>query len=160
MEITRSDFQDALKAYLKDNDITITALARKVGKDPTSVGDWIRHGIRRDDIRHKIADDHPWLFNREGKLSQKEVIDKPEKRTDPNQSLLSLIKSEQARSGILVLKAILMWFLFEASAEERNQFRDSIGEDWKNFLELTRAMTGETAFEVAKQEGRLEWCQK
>lgn len=56
---------------------------------------------------------------------------------------ISAIKTEQAQETILYLTAVLEWFLLKATAEERNQFRDTLGKNWERFLELTRAMQRE-----------------
>jgi len=63
-------------------------------------------------------------------------------------------KIDQARRHIGELSEILDWFLFTGSTEERHFFRDELAESWKDLLWLTRAMTGETAFEIQKREGR------
>jgi hypothetical protein len=63
-------------------------------------------------------------------------------------------KIDQARRHIGELSEILDWFLFSGSIEERNFFRDELGESWKDLLWFTRSMTGETAFEIQKREGR------
>jgi hypothetical protein len=156
--ITSAGFQEAIKEYLKRNDSTIATLAQRIGKSDRTVGDWIRLGIKRDDYRQKIVDEYPWLFN-QNESGQIAVPVRVSEADTARQNLLVLLKTEHARPALGNLTAILVWFLFKASAEDRNQFRDMLGDDWKQFLELTRAMTNETAFEVTKNEGRLEWCQ-
>lgn len=159
--ITEAGFQDAIKAYLKRNDLTIAALALKINKSDRTVGDWIRLGIKRDHVRQRIVDEYPWLFERSDDGAQATSVTQTHKSVadDSRKRMLVLFKTELAHPSILYLSSVLAWFLFDATAEERNEFRDTLGDDWKQFLELTRAMTNETAFEVAKSEGRLEWCQ-
>ena len=157
MTMDSAQFQEAIKRYLIENHINGTQLADKVGKPVSTVGDWIRNGIKRERDRKRIIEEFPWLFD---SIVQPLVIPDKVPSNHSHQQLLVMIKIEQASPALHHLKAILEWFLFHASAQDRDHFRKSFGDDWKNFLELTRAMTGETAFEVTKQEGRLEWCQK
>ena len=165
--LTRSDFQAALRRYLEVNKMNITALARRLGRGESTVGDWVRLGIQRDEHRQKVIEQYPQIFNsspNSNVRSNREVSIPPAQPAVVldmvDRRLLVLIKTEQVQPAILHISLVLKWFLFKASAEERNRFRDDLGSDWQNFLELTRAMTNETAFEVTKQEGRLEWCQK
>ena len=158
MQITREGFQESLKDYLKENDISISDLARRIGKSDRTVGDWIRLGIKLDSRRQEIITEYPWLFTKEISATESPMLPMEKSVSSFDHKVLVLIKTEQAMSTVLYLMANLQWFLFEASAEDRNSFRDSMGDDWKNFLELTRAMTGEMAFEVTRQEGRLDWC--
>ena len=154
MTLSDTQFQEAIKNYLKSNSLNIASLARKASLSESTVGDWVRKGVKSEARRKQIVAEYPWLFDsgvKEERTPLRQLADK---------SLLVLIKTEQAHSSVLSLTATLVWFLFKASAEDRDYFRDWLGDDWKNFLELTRAMTGETAFEVTKQEGRLQWFQK
>lgn len=156
--ITDTEFQAAVKGYLRNEHFSIAELSRKVGKGKSTVGDWIRTGIKRDEVRQKIVDQYPWLFNSNESESGLEAVSVPVTGADiARQSLLVLLKTEQARSVILQLRSILAWFLFQASSDDRNQFRDMLGDEWKQFLKLTIAMTNEKAFDLAQKEGELKW---
>lgn len=154
--ISTAEFQGAITKYLKSEDFSIAKLARKIGKDRTTIGDWIRTGIKRDKVRHKIVKQYPWLFNSSGNSSAVASVQVSEPDA-ARQSLLVLLKTEQACLALLQLQSILTWFLFRASPDDRNQFRDMLGDEWKSFLKLTLAMTNEKAFELAQREGELKW---
>lgn len=153
--LTADEFKEAIDRYLTTNKMTIAALAQRLGKGETTVGDWRRGGIKSDEGRQQIIAAHPWLFE-----PGAETPAPPTRASGKNgtHDTLVLIKTEQARLELLALRSLLIWFLFDASADERHQFRDNLGDEWKHFLELTRAMTNETAFGMANTEGRLEWC--
>jgi|SRR3989344_916196 len=153
------DFMSAVKGYIEKEGITTAELARKLNKPGQTVGDWIRKGVRRECTRVRLMAEHPELFQGYTAPKQSEEVVRPPliKNNGPDhRSMFVLVKIEHARSQTIVFQDLLHWFLFEASAEERNQFRDSLGENWKQFLELTRAMTGERAFEIAKEERRIK----
>lgn len=156
--VTADQFKAAIEKHMRDKNLTLAALARKLGKGESTVGEWRQTGIKRDSTRQQLVAQYPWLFNPDSSDSEP-VPARVSEADAARQNLLVLMKTEQARPALLNLTAILTWFLFKASADERNQFRDMLGDDWPHFLELTRAMTNETAFEITKQEGRLEWTQ-
>lgn len=156
--MTNEEFRAAINSYREREHLSILGLAQKLKKNDSTVGDWVHKGIKRDSYRQRVIEQYPEIFDQhKQEVAVQAVVDlDPTRRHD----LLVLLKTEQALPAVLNLTAILIWFLFKASVEQRNYFRDTLGDDWKHFLELTRAMTGETAFEVTKQEGRLEWCKK
>src|SRR5437868_2054597 len=132
--MTINQFQDAVKKYRDNHGLSISELATKLGKGESTVRDWIRLGIKTDDIRQKTVEKYPWLF--EAVTDQASVAG-----LDGNkQSFLMLLKTDHAHLAVSQLTIVLRWFLFQASTVERNYFRDTLGEDWKHFLDLTRAM--------------------
>ena len=138
----------ALRSYRDSNSLTTAELARRIGKPDSTVGDWIKHGIKRDDVREEIVQQYPQILgsgstaaeNLGSTLSTGNSFD---------------FKIETARLSVGYLSGLLEWFLYTATREERNRFRDELGNQWKHFLELTRGMTSEAAFDVAKSERRL-----
>lgn len=160
--LTSEQFREALKRYLQDENLSVNALARNLGKPRSTVKQWVQSGVSRDKDRLRIISEHPQIFGDEAAgeatLKAPAPVRKSAQVADTH-ALLVFIKTEQARSLLLNLRTTLVWFLFKASAVERNAFRDELGDEWSNFLELTRAMTNETAFEITKNEGRLDWCQ-
>lgn len=158
MELTNDQFKNALRSYLEREKISALELSRRVKKGDSTIGDWLKRGIIRDAIRQQVVDKYPWLF---GGVAVIEVL----KGTtlvsnDPLHGILISVKTKHVGLWIESLGDILKWFLFSATAEERNAFRDSLGDDWTNFLELTRALTNEQAFQITLQEGRLDWCKQ
>lgn len=160
--LTSEQFQEVLRQYLQGENLSVNALARRIGKPRSTVKQWVQSGVSRDKDRLRIISEHPQIFNGEavGEVTLKAPVPvRKSVQVADTHSLLVFMRTEQARSLLLNLRVTLVWFLFKASAEERNTFRDELGDEWSNFLELTRAMTNETAFEITKSEGRLDWCQ-
>lgn len=150
-------FVDALKQYASGRGLNITQLADQIKKERRTVSYWLHNGMNNDLVRNKIVSDFPEIF--EGyKPSENLEISEPDNSVKKKtvDQFGSIIKIEMARQNIVYLSSILDWFLYETSVEEREHFRKELGDSWKQFLELTRGMTGETAFEVAKKEGRLK----
>lgn len=157
MTLTTEEFRIALHNYLGRENINASDLARLIGKPVNTVGDWVRRGVKRERDRQRIVEAYPQVF---GVVATGKSIMPSQLTQPPDLGFSSILKTEMARMVIQNLSALLDWFLFEASADERNHFRDQLGDDWKHLLELSRAMTNETAFDVIKQEGRLAWRQK
>lgn len=157
MTLTTEEFRAALLNYIQSENITAADLARRIGKPINTVGDWVRHGVKRERDRQRIVEAYPQVF---GVVATGKSIMPSQLAQPPDLGFSSILKTEMARMVIQNLSALLDWFLFEASVDERNHFRDQLGDDWKHLLELSRAMTSETAFDVTKQEGRLAWRQK
>ncbi|MDP4001817.1 MAG: hypothetical protein Q8P69_02105 [bacterium] len=157
MTLTFEEFRVALQSHLERENINASDLARRIGRPINTVGDWVRHGVKRERDRQRIIETYPHIFRIEA-TGKSTIPEQPIQ--SPDLGFSSILKTEMARMVIQNLSALLDWFLFEASKEERNHFRDQLGDDWKHLLELSRAMTSETAFDVTKQEGRLAWRQK
>ena len=167
--ITNEQFMADLKRYLTKNEMTQKELAAKVQRAQPTVAGWKQVGLVDDATRRKVVDAYPWLFSSNGSSSDDSSKGEVEEQSSPAaaakanvaRGLQASVKTEFARQYVACLGEILAWFLFSATREEREQFRENLGDAWKDFLELTRGMTGETAFEIAKQEGRLEkWEQR
>lgn len=60
-----------------------------------------------------------------------------------------------ARMNITNLMFIFEWLVYDVSAQERNQFRDTLGAEWENFMNLARALVNEKSREVGFTEKRL-----
>mgnify|MGYP001616162680 CR=1 FL=1 len=76
----------------------------------------------------------------------------PAKAVDP---VMNRVNQILAKEHIYALSRLLLWFLFEANAEQRQELRESLGEDGEVFQNLVRAMAGEMAFKVLSDEGKL-----
>lgn len=155
---TAEEFKAAIQSYLKTHKMSVGQLAKKISRPRTSIEHWYYHGVKREGDRRKIQKQYPWLFNSSSGEVPSEIPPSPHVPQENAELKFTLaIKTERAHEMILYLTALLEWFLFKATAEERNQFRDALGKNWEHFLGLTRAMTNEKAFEIAKQEGELKW---
>lgn len=141
-------FMEAVRSHCRDKGITIAGLAKSIGIPRGTVSGWANKGVRDDKVRDKLVEQYPQIFgggksvvgNLGAVLSGVGGID---------------FKIEAARFSVGYLSGLLDWFLYTATREERNRFRDELGNQWKHFLELTRGMTSEAAFDVAKSERRL-----
>lgn len=160
MLVTNELFIALIRKHKADSGRSISAYAELIGRPLGTVKTWIHKGVIKDTYRQKVVEEFPEIFSGDTIISlPSEVVPVP-KKSEKVGNMLVLVKTELARIQIQSLTSILGWFLFEASAEDRNSFRDAMGDDWTQFLELTRAMTGETAFEVTKNEGRLDWWKR
>lgn len=127
----------------------------------------IRLGIRRTTIRDwRIKGNMP---NEEHQIVVNAFLEKQEEQVQippielpsaPDRSRQSVekvelfTKKEFVKGHISNLSNLFWWFLFRANTEEREELREEIGEDkWTWFLDLARAMTSETAFNVMEKEG-------
>ncbi len=158
---SQEEFRAAVKSFMAANSIGPTELARRTGESRKKVENWTYYGIKTQSKIDAVVAQYPWLFESNGNVPQEVPTEGTGAKGNtapvplhPDRKLLGLIKTEQVRLNILCLAATLEWFLFEASAEERHLFRDTLGDSWKDFVWLTRAMIGEAAFEIAQQDGR------
>lgn len=148
------DFKAAIQNYCHAHNITFKQLGERIGEPRRTVSRWANEGIKTNNVRQRVVEKYPFLFSAE---AQAGIVPPAPTAAPANREILLTVKVEQARPAVLCLSSVLTWFLFSASAEERNRFRDELGDDWQHILELTRAMTGEKAFEVTIREGRLSW---
>jgi hypothetical protein len=146
--LSNEDFQQKLREYIAENRLGgPVGLARHLQRPQSTVGDWLYKGVLDDGRRARVIRELPQIFNHHedsfvatGTLSG---------------SVLARLKVELVQERVSILSGYLEWFLFQASELEREQLRNTLGEKWNHFLELTRAMTSERAFEMAQEEGRL-----
>lgn len=162
---TTEQFVEAVNQYAQKTGVSRNKLAGQIGKPRQTVDDWFKKGIKRKPARDRIIAEYPEIFDGYEPLDQPPVaststatVEIPHEHTHTftDHEVLALVKTERAHHDISSLTETLQWFLFQATSADRNKFRDSLGETWKYFLELTRAMTGEKAYEIAKQEGRIK----
>lgn len=155
---TAKEFAAAIKSYCKANSLTLTTLATQIGRPVGTVEDWMYRGLKSPEAQERVMRDFPWLFSAiPASVSAKQaepLVGGCSYSNHPIECQL-LMKLELARQGVVLLSDILQWFV-NASPKERERFRDELGQVWKKFLELTRAMTGERALELALQEGRVK----
>lgn len=157
MEIRNAqDFAMFLRWYAEKHGLTRTAFAKIVGRPHQTVGHWFIDGIKPEPHREKIMAEFPEIF------SESRNMPRPANNhdllaatsIDHSKQMTLVMKVELGRQGTLILSDILEWFI-NSTPEERHRFREELGEIWKNFLELTRAMTGEQALKMAVQERRV-----
>lgn len=164
MILSNEEFISILRKKMEDSGLNQSEFARRLGEKRESVLQWRRDGIKRDKVRQRVISAHPELFSSDGIHADTELVPveiPKRKKADAIQQMRTAVKTEFARHHVASLENILVWFLFQATSEERNQFRDDLGDAWKEFLSLTRAMTGETALEITKGEGGLQkWEQE
>lgn len=162
---TTEQFAEAVRQYAQKVGLTRSKLADQIGKPRQTVDDWFKKGVKRKSARDRIIAEHPEIFDGFQSLDKTPAdstsaataeIPHEHTHTFTDQEVFALVKTERAHHDISSLTETLQWFLFQATPNDRNKFRDSLGETWKYFLELTRAMTGEKAYEIAKQEGRIK----
>jgi hypothetical protein len=169
--MNNEQFRDTVKQYLEVNGISQFGLAKRIGVSPQTISNWIQRGCVTDDGRARIVGKYPFLFAIQGQGEQLDDLPLSVSRAtlcpleriakDSIRPVQTFVKTEFARQHVASLSEILVWFLFKATSEERQQFRDELGEEWRNFLSLTRAMTGELAFKVIEEEGALQkWGQQ
>jgi len=141
-------FMEAVRSHCNAKGISIADLARSINTPRGTVSGWANKGIQNDKAREKIVEKYPQIFGG-GQTAT----------ASPSMALPSAsnsdFKIETARLAVGYLSGLLEWYLYTATREERNRFRDELGNQWKHFLELTRGMTSEAAFDVAKSERRL-----
>lgn len=159
---SNEDFKAAIKSYIVARGFHGAGeLAKELGIPSGTIEDWGYRGLKSEGGRRRIVERHPQLFTANGSLPPTKASVSPNpipprEDSHPDRKIVVIVKAEVVRGDVAALTKRLEWFLYQASPEERNQFRDVLGEDWKHFLELCRAMTGETAFEIAKKEGRIQ----
>ena len=139
-----------LKDYLSEHNLNRKELSRELGVPESTLNDWINKDIPFKRIRAKyrkiLRDKFPEVFEETtAGVSETKVI--PSSNLD--------LKIQYSRLLILQISMILESLIFNGSTEKRNYFRASLGKEWLWFIELTRAMVGEKALEVIKEEGRL-----
>lgn len=170
--LTNEEFKQELLGYMKRAQLTQSQVAELIGRSKSTICDWVKKGIRPDNLRMKTVRQYPEIFlqykNGEGSaktepepvvLAEEKSLEKSAVSQDISQIQL-LLKTELARTFLASLVGILVWFL-KASESDRDTFRKELGESWSDLLNLTRALTGSMAFEVIKREGGLDkWLQR
>ena len=137
-----------LQEYRKGKRLTVVQMANELGVPKWSLEKWMYYGvIPRQRYRGILEQKFPGIFADE----QQQLADVEKAKSVVNSAEVS-VNISLARVYIAALGRTFLWFLFEASAEERNQFREKLGEEWNRFFDLCRAMLGEKAFEVVKRE--------
>lgn len=150
--MTNEQFMAAFRSFIKSEGIGIQELANRLNKPLGTVNRWVYLGIKKESWRKKIVDRYPHIFQTSPVTN---VLDKSnDKMTDVLREVVVLIKIEQALMLIVGLSDVLNWFLFEATQDERNRFRDSIP-NWSRIRNMVTAMTNEHTLEVIKNEGGL-----
>lgn len=156
--MTNEQFKATLRNFAAAHGMTQAVVAQKIGKPRQTVGHWFSTGIKPDDIRARVIAEHPDIFSAEY-VPKEEALPlqtEPSVASAPAVSdMRTLVRIELARQVIANLTENLQYFI-NASADERNRFRDELGDHWKDFLELTRAMTGENALKIARDERRIK----
>jgi hypothetical protein len=171
--VTNDQFIEGLRSRFAASGMTQRQFAALLGLPRRTFRVRLQKGIQQDSARQAFADLHPEVFNGadlpavdqtaefQAEPSKSAALEKPGPAPNAGRKLQALVKLELGRQNVANLSEILVWFLFKATAEERELFREELGDAWKDFLNLTRAMTGPTAFGIAKEEGRLEkWEQQ
>lgn len=156
MEIrSGEDLAKFLRWYLDRNGLTQSAIAKKIGVSQKTFGHWCTGRLRSEVRREKIMRNFPEIFQSAAEMEESveaKVSDEPKKIDN---RMLTVVKIELCRQVIAPTSELLQWFI-DASPEARKQFRAELGETWKKFVELMRAMTGEGAREIAIKEGRVQ----
>lgn len=153
-----SKLSETLEQYIKENHISIRQLARELGVPRTTVRDWITKSKEPSYVRYReiLEKKFVGIFNEERviiSIGSQEEVRKLKKKINPVELEVKVFLAQQQMSG---LDKIFDWLLFEATVEERNYFRDSLGEQWNQFLNRAQAMLSETALKVLKSEGRIQ----
>ena len=161
---SKEDFKAAIAAYIRQRGYRGPAdLAKELARLPATVEDWLYRGPRSRQGRAKIVERYPAIFGRLGLGGTEGAPFIPEDSppespaADKSRALTLAVRVELARMNVVSVSSLLAWFVQEASEEERHSFRAALGEEWQRFIDLTRAMVGEKALEMARSEGRLAW---
>ncbi len=153
--LSNDSFSKALRRFREARGFSYKTLSREIKVPRQTLYRWEKEGIAQDSFRQGIIMRFPQVFT-----PDEGVVESIIKAAHDYRRELLEIKIDKAKKGLLDITAVLAWFLFRATPEDRNHFRDALGEDWEHLLALTRAMTNEKAFEIARDEGGLNWCQK
>lgn len=161
--ITNEDFKKGICEFAERHNLSKSELARRLGRSRETVTFWSNHGVKTDSAREEIASKYPHIFFSgnfvarpvgEGSENLTDFLESCESK-DQKVSPLSMIKIAIADDHITALAKVFNWFVFTANASEREQFRKDVGEDWKKFQSLVRALTSEIALAVTLDEGKL-----
>ena len=160
--LSEDAFKAAIQRYIKANELGgPKGFAERFGRKVGTVEGWLYKGVKKASQRARIISELPEVFNSSGadeNPSSEANTSSPTLGPTPTsweRELLVALKCETTSNAVLILLAQMEWFLFKATPAERDRLRDMLGDQWKRFLELVRAMTSETAFKVAREEGRL-----
>jgi transcriptional regulator with XRE-family HTH domain len=150
------EISEILQGYRSEKGLTIAQLANELGAPRRTVEDWIYRGTRpQRRYREVLEQKFPGVFSGEQLVFSSEEPRAPEEPKPKADKAEVLTNISLARVYIAALEKIFLWFLFEVSAKERNQFREKLGGEWNYFFDLCRAMLGEKAFAVVKGETEL-----
>ena len=145
--MTNEQFMAALKSYIQSQKLSQSSLARQIGRPRETVQDWVTRGLSIDSRREEIVAQYPHIFSQIGASTDS---------NSPEINIKLIISIELAKVHIAELSKILRSLVFDLTGSEREVFRTRLGESWNDFLNLTRAMTGETALQVTLREGGLD----
>jgi transcriptional regulator with XRE-family HTH domain len=146
-----------LQEYMRKKGLTSRSLAEELGVPLRSLQAWLsgQRTPKKPCHREALEKKFPGIFSGRQFVSSSEEPIAPEEPKPKADKAEVLTNISLARIYIAALEKIFRWFLFEVSAKERNQFREKLGEEWNRFFNFCRAMLGEKAFAVVKEETEL-----
>ena len=159
-----TQFVEKLNQEREKLGLSWSAFARYLEVPQKTLEDWrYRDRLPKEKYQKVINDKFPGFFQDElfmQKTHEETIIPIPlppksvRARVDINETDFR-VKIELVKERVLELSRLLWWFLYEANAEERNKLRTEMDTDWEWFINLTRAMMGESAFTAIENEGSL-----
>ncbi len=157
--------QEKVREFLDRHNLSQAEFARTIGVPRETVTGWANYPLKKPKAIQALIQKCPWLFDSavrhpfsadQGEQTQasEPVIVRSEQR-GANEVIQFQVKAILMENAIAQIVPLLQWFIFAATPEQRDALRTSLGSSWQHFLELTRAMNGELARQLAFKEGRL-----
>lgn len=147
---------EALRQYRKEKKLSTLELAQDLSVPKKTLEEWLyQSATPTGRYREMLEVKFPGIFEEEGAIPFPVAPHPPAPRATVSE-VEAQVKMHLAEHHVRSLAELFQWFLFEATAEERNKFRSHVGRGWEEFTHLAHAMIGEKAFEVIKSEGKLE----
>ncbi len=149
-------FRERLREDFEDSGLSIRKYAEAIGITYATMRDWLDPKfILKQPIRTKnrkiLLEKIPDIFSPPTVTSFR-IAKKVELSGDIDFELV--MKFALAKEHIIALGYYLQWFL--EAPDRRKKFREQLGKDWEQFLNLTRGMVSEEALKIAVREGRIQ----
>jgi transcriptional regulator with XRE-family HTH domain len=167
-----TEFGKRLKEIATKRGISVHQLGRELGIPRGTIGEWV-YGASlptKEKYRRLLASQFPGQFPEFEVPLMRGVSPRRDKKQVAITSSKQVVIQDQPGEVCGVEKLALIYhaqdhmmclipdferLLFQASREMRGEFRARLGRNWERFLDLTRALVSEKAFEVLEKEGQF-----
>jgi len=145
-------FVERLRSDLRQSGKTRADYARGWDLARNTLNNWLSGVSPARRFHEKINARFPGAFEASGETITDTT---PARRLESKNGVFVKNRISLASRSITELVLIFEWLVFKASPEERNRFRDELGEEWEWFMNLARSLVNEKSLQVMKDEGRL-----
>ncbi len=163
-----SDIANALKGFMESHQLSRTELSQIMGVPRETLRGQLTGNMSRQAAIDKVVREYPWLFDPTlpNPITHKDLFVSQLEKATPSTIITSIhtnpnaqIMEEFVRMHVVAMTELMRRYIYSTDAQTRDSMRRNLGKKWTDFLQLTRAMNGEQALQIALNERRIpnEW---